>query len=75
MSVLFTEGDWTIQDGFNSPRGMMNETVVKHNCEPTSKMIWTWENVQLGYCQDCMESIPDDIMGIYILLTWDKDGL
>ncbi len=72
MSVLFTKGDWTIQDGFSRHGGIMDETVVKHNCAPTSTMIWTWENVQLGYCQDCMESIPNDIMGLYTLYTWDK---
>lgn len=66
--VLFEDGDWRIAQ----PYANTLETAIYHRCQdPNMDSSW-WHISMPAYCVSCDEKIPDPILGLWQLHTWER---
>lgn len=66
--VLISIGDWTLQKSLTS--NLYDHIGICHSSCPSSWMWWTAK--ELGTCIDCNKKIPEEVLGAWILLIFDR---
>lgn len=70
-TVLFQDGDWRICR--TGVAGKRNNSAIYHRCGDDHDLVQQWWHIShASRCLYCATKVPDPIMGLWLLHTWDQ---